>query len=185
MTTIKPLVPPYSPEVQSRFDAVMPPGVEPLLLFRVMAKSERAWSKLLGGSMLDSGPLTLRQREIVIIRSCVLAECEYEWGVHVTFFAKVAGLRVEELLETVNGDARSPCWTPDESVLVLAADALFAKGKLNGAEIDELKLHYDDEQIIEVIQLCGYYRTISYLVRTFDLPLENSCAQFSTRVHPF
>lgn len=73
MTRMDLLAPPYSPEVQSRFDAAMPPGIEPLMLFRVMAKSARAWNKLVGGSLLDPGPLTLRQREIVINRTCALA----------------------------------------------------------------------------------------------------------------
>lgn len=178
MTRIAPLAPPYSAEVQTRFDSVMDPGTEPLLLFRVMAKSERAWSKLVGGSLLDPGPLTLRQREIVIARTCVLAGCEYEWGVHIAIFSKAAGLQTMEIAATVSGDSREPCWTPAERALIEAADALFASGKLSGPEFEHLRAHYDEEQTIEVIQLCGFYRTISYLVGTFDLPLEEFGARF-------
>lgn len=34
---VAPANPPYAPEVQARFDALMPPGVEPLVLFRTLA----------------------------------------------------------------------------------------------------------------------------------------------------
>ena len=33
-----------------------------------------------GGSLLDKGTLSLRQREIVIDRTCALNQCEYEMG---------------------------------------------------------------------------------------------------------
>ena len=46
----------------------------------------------MGGGLLDKGHLTLRQREIVIDRVTARCGSEYEWGVHVAFFAKRAGL---------------------------------------------------------------------------------------------
>lgn len=182
MTRIEPLSPPYSPEAQAYFDGIMPPGVPPLLLFRVMATSGRAWRKLAGGSLLDRGPLTIRQREIIINRTCALAGCEYEWGVHIAYFADAADLDAKEIEALARGDAHDLCWSPPERVLVAAADALFANNKLSSDEFYDLREHYDDEQIIELIQLCGFYRTISYLVGSFDLPLESFGARFDT--HP-
>src|SRR4051812_29406070 len=52
----------------------------------------RAWEKFRGGSLLDRGPLSLREREIVIDRTCALNGCEYEWGVHVATFSDAAHL---------------------------------------------------------------------------------------------
>ena len=80
MSRIRPLEPPYDVEVQQSFDQIMR-GKEPLLLFRTIARSERAWAKFRGGSLLDRGPLGLRDREIIIDRTTALANCEYEWGV--------------------------------------------------------------------------------------------------------
>ena len=62
-------------------------GAPPLILFRVIAGNARAWEKFRAGSLLDRGPLSLREREIVIDRTCALTGCEYEWGVHVATFA--------------------------------------------------------------------------------------------------
>lgn len=72
---IAPLTPPYPPEIQAQFDRIMR-GAPPLLLFRVMAGHTRAWDKFRAGGLLDPGPLSLRQREIVIDRTCALNKCE-------------------------------------------------------------------------------------------------------------
>src|ERR1700754_624169 len=95
MPRIAPLAPPYAPDIQAQFDRIMR-GAPPLVLFRVMAGHARAWEKFRGGSLLDRGPLTLREREIVIDRTCALNACEYEWGVHVAIFAGPAKLSAEQ-----------------------------------------------------------------------------------------
>ena len=59
---------PYLPEVQARLDALMPQGVAPLLLFRVLARDLRLFQRFMGAGLLDKGHLSLRQREIVIDR---------------------------------------------------------------------------------------------------------------------
>src|SRR5580692_12044218 len=102
MSRIAPLQPPYEAEIQSQFDRVMR-GAPPLMLFRVMAGSPRAWEKFRAGSLLDRGPLSLREREIVIDRTTALTNCEYEWGVHVAIFAGPAHLTEEEVRATVHG----------------------------------------------------------------------------------
>jgi Carboxymuconolactone decarboxylase family len=76
---IAPLDPPYASDIQEQFDRIMR-GAPPLMLFRVMAGHARAWDKFRAGGLLDRGPLNLRQREIVIDRTCALTGCEYEWG---------------------------------------------------------------------------------------------------------
>src|ERR1700755_185028 len=107
MSRIAPLEPPYTPEIQSQFDRIMR-GAPPLMLFRVMASNARAWEKFRAGSLLDRGPLTLREREIVIDRTCALTGCEYEWGVHVATFAQAAHLTAAEVHATVRGEANDP-----------------------------------------------------------------------------
>ena len=69
MSRIAPLDPPYAADVQQHFDRIMR-GKPPLVLFRMMAGHPRAWEKFRGGSLLDRGPLPLREREIVIDRTC-------------------------------------------------------------------------------------------------------------------
>jgi alkylhydroperoxidase family enzyme len=174
---IAPLEPPYAADVQADFDAIMR-GAPPLVLFRVMAKNARTWQKFRAGSLLDKGALSLRQREIVIDRTCALNRCEYEWGVHVAIFAKAAELSDQQVSATVDGSHDAPCWPASEQALLRAVDALHHRATLNDEEFAALAAHYSEAQIFEIIMLCGSYRTVSYLANGLRLPLERSAARF-------
>ena len=182
MPRIEPLAPPYAHDIQQTFDAIMK-GAEPLLLFRTIAVSERAWTKFRAGSLLDRGPLTLRDREIVIDRTTALANCEYEWGVHIAVFAEAAQLTGEQIAATCNARADAPCWSDAERALIAAVDALHGRATLDQAEFDQLRKYYDDAQILEILLLCGFYRTVSYVANALDLPLEAKGVRFPDTDH--
>jgi alkylhydroperoxidase family enzyme len=178
-----PLEPPYAAEIQQAFDRVMPPGKPPLMLFRAIATSARAWRKFSAGSLLDRGPLSLREREreIVIDRTCALTACEYEWGVHAAIFAAPARLTEEQLRATVLEAADAPCWSEAEAALITAVDALHHRATWSAAEFAALTSHFVDAQILEIIQLCGFYRTVSYFANALALPLEDDAARFPAK----
>jgi alkylhydroperoxidase family enzyme len=157
MSRIAPLVPPYAPEIREQFDRIMR-GAPPLELFRVMAAHARAW--------------------IVIDRTCALNRCEYEWGVHVATFALAAHFTDEQVRATVLGPADAPCWSEAEQAMIGAVDALHYSATLSDAEFRALSAHYDDDKILEIILLCGFYRTVSYLANGLALPLEAAAARF-------
>jgi alkylhydroperoxidase family enzyme len=174
---IAPLEPPYAPEIQAQFDRIMR-GAPPLTLFRVVAGNARAWEKFRAASLLDGGPLSLREREIVIDRTCALTGCEYEWGVHVAIFAGAAGLTEAQIAATVRGTADAPCWPAPEQALIAAVDALHARATLDDAEFTALSAHYDDAKIFEIMLLCGFYRMVAYIANGLALPLEEKAARF-------
>ncbi len=172
--------PPYPPDVQSSFDAIMR-GAPPLMLFRTLAASARAWTKFCAGSLLDRGPLSLRQRELVIDRTCALAGCEYEWGVHIAIFAGPAGLTPEEVAATAGAGSSAPGWSEAERALLIAVEALHARATLSDAEFAALSAHYNTDQVLEVLLLCGFYRMVAYVANGLDLPLEPDAARFAAR----
>ncbi|WP_315784326.1 MULTISPECIES: carboxymuconolactone decarboxylase family protein [unclassified Bradyrhizobium] len=171
------LQPPYPADIQTQFDQIMR-GAPPLMLFRVMASHARAWSKFRGGSLLDRGPLSLRDREIVIDRTCALNACEYEWGVHVATFGAAAQLSPQQIEATVLGAADAPCWSEQEQALIAAVDALHARATLSEIEFAGLRACYAEDQVLEIILLCGFYRTVSCLANALGLPLESGAARF-------
>jgi alkylhydroperoxidase family enzyme len=177
MSRIAPLQPPYAPVIQAQFDTIMR-GAPPLMLFRVIAGNSRAWDKFRAGGLLDRGALSLREREIVIDRTCALTRCEYEWGVHIAFFAKAAELTDEQVGATVHGKADATCWSPAEQSLIAAVDALHHRATWTDQEFAALSSHYDEAKIFEIILLCGFYRTVSYVANGLALPLEANAARF-------
>jgi hypothetical protein len=166
-------------EVQAEMDRLTPPGKEPLSLFTMMAKDQRLFQRLIGGSLLDKGNLTLRQREIVIDRITALGGCEYEWGVHVTLFGARVGLTDEQVYSLVHGSADDDCWSDElERILIRICDELHASSTLPADVWARVAEALPEPAILEVLMLAGFYRTITYLANATELPLERFAARF-------
>lgn len=175
---IAPASAPYPPEVQARFDALMPAGVEPLVLFRTLARDLRLFQRFMGAGLLDRGHLPLRQREIVIHRVTALCGSEYEWGVHVALFGKRAALDPEQLRSLVHGGPDDACWTREDALLLRLCDSLQLQCDIDHGLWTELAAAWSDEAILELLLLAGFYRTVSYLTNALRLPLESYAARF-------
>ena len=76
------------------------------------------------------------------------------------------------------GAATDACWSAAEQALIAAVDALHDRATLSDAEFTALSAHYDEAKIFEIILLCGFYRTVSYLANGLALPLEEKAARF-------
>jgi len=174
---IAPAEPPYAPEVQARFDKLKLPDA-PLVLFRVLARDLRLFQRFMAGGLLDRGHPTLRQREIVIDRVTARCGSEYEWGVHVAFFAERAGLDAEQLRSTVHGGPGDACWSPQDALLIRFCDALHARCDVDDALWVEMRAALSEEAMLELLLLAGFYRTVSYLTNALRLPPETYAARF-------
>lgn len=177
-TRMKPAKAPYSDHVRQTLERLMPPGVPPLTLFTTIARSERAFQRFMAAGLLDKGPISLREREIMIDRTCARTGSEYEWGVHITLFAEKAELSAEQVAATKNGPADSPVWSARERLIVRLADELHDTATIGDGLWSALKAEFADEQILELILLAGFYRTVSYLTNGLKLPLEAYGARF-------
>jgi alkylhydroperoxidase family enzyme len=182
MARIAPLEPPYAPEIDEALRKWMPPGAahEPLVLFRTLHRNPELASRMrvLGAGLLAHGRLPARDREIVIDRTCARAGCEYEWGVHVATFGEAAGLTPEQIEATVSGDPAP--WSVRERMLVQAVDQLHDSAGISQQTWDRLAEHYDESQLLELLVLAGWYRTISQLINALEIGNEPWAAGFST-----
>jgi hypothetical protein len=174
---IAPAEAPYEQSISESLARVMPPGMEPLVLFRTMARNPRVLQRLFAGNLLDQGSIALRQREILILRTCARCGSEYEWGVHVTLFSKRAGLNKEEIAATLE-PVVSPMWSESDAALIGLADELHAGAALSDTAWDRLIAQRTAEQVLEMIALCGYYHTISFMTNATRLEPENFAARF-------
>ena len=175
---IAPADAPYPAEIQARFDALMPPGLAPLVLFRALARDQRLFQRFMGAGLLDKGHLTLRQREIVIDRVTARCGSEYEWGVHIAFFAKRAGIDEAQQRSLVRGGPSDACWSAEDGLLIRFCDALHEACDIDDALWAELRDRFSEEAMLELLLLAGFYRTVSYLTNSLRLPLEPYAARF-------
>ena len=178
MSRINPALPPYSLSIQTYLDKLMPKNMEPLYLFRVLARDERLFARFMSAGLLDRGHLSMREREVVILRVCANEHSEYEWGVHVTQFARRAGLSPEQVAATCNADRELDCWSERDRLLLALCDELTRGTKLSDALWRKLAQEFSDEARIELLLLAGFYRLTSVLTNTLELPLESFGARF-------
>ncbi|MEU5323378.1 carboxymuconolactone decarboxylase family protein [Streptomyces sp. NPDC021056] len=183
MSRMEPLHPPYSAAVDQSLRRWMPPDVshEPLTLFRVLHRNPELTSRMfvLGSGLLGHGLLPAADREIVIARVTARAGCAYEWGVHAASLARQAGLTEEQIRATAESDpTATTSWLPRHTALLAAVDELHDTARLSQPAWDALRVHYEDEQLLEFLVLTGWYRTISHLANGLQLQEEAWGAPF-------
>jgi 4-carboxymuconolactone decarboxylase len=177
-TRLAPLEPPYGEEIAATLASMMPPGVPPLRLFRTIARNPRVLAKIRASNLLDRGTLDRRHREIVILRTTARCGCEYEWGVHVAFFAARVGLGDAGVAATVHGGPEHPVWSEPERALIRLADELHDAAHISDALWAELRRHWSDEQLVELVVLAGFYHTIAFVVNGLGVELEPDAPRF-------
>jgi alkylhydroperoxidase family enzyme len=166
--------------VQAWLDRTMPPGVPPLVLFTTLARDPRLFQRFMGGGLLDRGNLTMRQRELVILRITARCGSEYEWGVHVALFGARVGVTPEQHASLVRGGPDDACWSDAERVLLRVCDELDTTADLGDATWAAARADLSEPAVVEVVMLCGFYRTVAYLTCALRLPLERFAPRFSS-----
>jgi alkylhydroperoxidase family enzyme len=168
---IAPVEPPYPAEVQSAFDVIMR-GAPPLLLFRTVAHNPRVLQRMMAGGLLDRGSISLRARELMILRTCARCGASYEWGVHVATFATKAGIDERQQRATVHGTPDDDCWDGDDRVVLRLADRLHETNAVDDALWAEAAGRFSAAQLVELVMLAGLYHAVSYLVNALHVEPE-------------
>ncbi|WP_458248386.1 carboxymuconolactone decarboxylase family protein [Streptomyces sp. MAI_2237] len=183
MSRIAPLEPPYTDQASALLARMMPGETPPIGLFRMfarnlpMAGALHEWGRYQLSRQLT---LTMREREIVIARTCALCGCEYEWGVHMLTFAERVGLTHEQATSLVHGGPADECWTSEpERLLLLAVDMLHERSDVDDALWTRLTSVFDELQLLDLLLLSGWYHAVSFAARTARIPHEPGAPRFA------
>lgn len=179
---IAPLEPPYTPEVAASLSKMMGArsDVEPLRLFRTLAQHFALGDRIrpLGSALLAHGTLEPQERELVILRTCARAGCEYEWGVHVTLFARPLGFADALIGATLTASPDGPEFSPRQALLIRLADELHDSGVVSDGLWAELAQGWDTRQLLELLVLAGWYHLIAYVASGAHVALEEWAERF-------
>jgi len=183
MTRIAPVDPPYEDAVGYQLETMMPPGVPPILLFRTfvknlpMAEAMGTWGAYELSKRLA---LSMRDREILIDRTCARCGCEYEWGVHVAFFAERVGFTPAQITSLTHGSSSDPCWSsPRDCVLLDVADSLHDGSRIDDGLWERMSRELGEAEILDALMLCGWYHAISFTANGVELALEDGVPRFA------
>jgi alkylhydroperoxidase family enzyme len=145
-----------------------------LNVYRVMAHHPallRAWAGLRDHIVHDS-VLLPDQREIVILRAGYRLDAAYEWAHHVNR-SRALGMD-EARITRIAGPA--PAMEPMDAVLVNAVDALIDHASLDRPSRAALEQLLGPRGVLDVIATVGFYTTLAFIVKSFDVPIDANIA---------
>jgi len=175
---LKPLEQPFPSEIAAILSKYPQKDGYILSLFRVFANSLRFLSRAVPNLLDKESPLSLRERELVILRTTANNQCEYEWGVHAAIFAASAGFSPEQIDATSRVVVPSSCWSENDVLLLRCVDDLCAHGSITDDHLHQWQTHWDQAQQLEIIALCGTYHTVSFVANSARLAGEDFASTF-------
>lgn len=147
-------------------------GGRDLNLFRVMMhhpKLTKRWV-VFAGHIMSKQTLSVRDRELVILRIGWLNQAPYEWAQHVEI-AKRAGITDAEIERVKEGPKAG--WNEHEAALLQAADDLFENSVLSDSTWATLTARYSTEQMMDLVFTIGQYNLVSWALNSFGVPLDD------------
>lgn len=120
--------------------------------------------------VLGKSTLSLRDREILILRIGHLADCGYEWSQHVGI-ARGAGMSDDEI-RAVREGAGAAGWADNERALLRAVDDLKGDTHLSEATWAALGEHYDTREIMDVVFTVGQYNMLAMALNSLGVQLD-------------
>lgn len=123
------------------------------------------------GHILFGTTLSVRQRELLVLRVSAVRDAEYEWAQHVVQ-ARDAGIDDEEIARVATGPD-APGWTPLDAALLRAVDELVAGAAVSDATWEVLAGELDTEQLMDVVFTVGCYDLLAMACRTFGVELDD------------
>jgi alkylhydroperoxidase family enzyme len=118
---------------------------------------------------LSDCEMTIRDRELAILRVGWLCQAPFEWGAHVKI-AKRNGVTTEEIERVIAGSA-APGWSKQDSTILRAVEELHFDSMIADATWADLAGFYNDKKLIELVILVGQYKTVAYYQNSLRLPL--------------
>ncbi len=125
------------------------------------------------------GQLSVRERELVILRTGWLCQAPFEWGEHVKF-GKGLGITTEEV-ERVTVGSSAPGWDEHEGALMRAVEELHTQQMISDETWNILSRRLSDTQLFELTVLVGQFTTVAYWQNSLRIPLSEGNAGLAAR----
>ena len=117
--------------------------------------------------VLYKGTISPRDREILILRTGKLADCEYELRQHV-LLARDCGLSDDEIAALLD-DSKATEWPDKERALIVATDELMRDRHLGDRTWAKLRDYFDEPQIMDIIFTVGQYNMLAMALNSLGV----------------
>ena len=123
------------------------------------------------GHVLFATTLSLRQRELLVLRVAAKRDAAYEWAQHAVLAADV-GLTSEEV-DRIADAPDAPEWSTLDRAMLRAVDELVAEAKIADDTWATLAAELDEHQLMDLVFTVGAYDALAMAFRSFGVQLDD------------
>jgi alkylhydroperoxidase family enzyme len=117
--------------------------------------------------------LSLYNRELVILTVAAFASCEYEYRQHIPISA-AAGVD-PSLRESIwSSSVDEPQLADGDRALLSFVGAVLRSPRIDESELLHVREHFSDRELVETLQLIGFYWGLGRLCTVLDLEIETA-----------
>lgn len=116
--------------------------------------------------------LSMRLREIAVLRLAHLSNCEYEWFQHVAI-GKFVGLTDADIEATQTGEPADH-WSEIDGLVMAAVDELEASNTIGDSLWESLAEHFDQKLMFEFLFMISSYKMTAWVVNAMAIPLDEA-----------
>ena len=166
---IAPQTLPLPPDLAERMNRLLPAGMPPPQIFLTVARHGELFKEMVDTGFLGPTGLADRRRlapmlrEAVILRTCVMARCDYEFNLHEQTISRRMGLSDAQIADLREATPDPALWTPELLAVLQLVDSLVMRLEVDDATWAGLRGHFDEAALIEITQLVGLYTGVAML----------------------
>lgn len=124
------------------------------------------------GKVLFDINVSLRLREIAVLRLAHLSHSEYEWFQHVAI-GKHVGLTDADIEAIQAGKPREE-WSEIDALVMAAVDELEETDTISDALWERMSSHFDRQQMFEFIFMISSYKMTAWILNAIGIPLDET-----------
>jgi AhpD family alkylhydroperoxidase len=156
------------PEDVREYLAAFPP--DPMV--RMMAHSVATVRVFIQQAMIQFAELRLsaRRRELAILATAAGTDCDFVFAQHVPI-AEKAGISDVDRDVIRRKDFDDPTLDPQDRVTLKFAAEVVARPRVSDETFEQAREFLTDREIVELLQVCGYYWAFGRIATTLDVPV--------------
>jgi alkylhydroperoxidase family enzyme len=169
------------PDDLGQFLAKFPPDT----LFTMLTHSPTTIQPFIGLAQALYGALELpiRSRELAILTVAATAQCDFVAAQHVPI-SEQAGVSEEVRLLINNGDYGNPALSEHDRAIIQFAAELVTQSRMSDETFTSARKFVSEREVVELLQLCGYYWTLSRVCTVLDVDITQLYAQVTVDGFP-
>ena len=159
-------------------------GGEPQNIFTTLAHHPKLMKRwiVFANHVLSKSELSLRLRELAILRVGWLCQAPYEFGQH-TLIARRAGISDEEI-SALTKPVGDHAWNDEDALVLEATDELYAHHGVSDEMWARLTDRFSTQEILDLVFAVGQYQLVSTVLNTVGVALDEGVPGFPADAGP-